>query len=68
MLKGLLYYKLENVAFAAGPHIRNWGQTLFKAGNANQGPSASVDRMVPSLRCVPTSAGVYPKLLDVSLL
>lgn len=30
----------------------------------NQGASAHADRIVPSLRCVPTSAGTYPKLLD----
>jgi carbonic anhydrase/acetyltransferase-like protein (isoleucine patch superfamily) len=30
---------------------------------ANQGALAHADTIVPSLRCVPTSAGVYPKLL-----
>jgi hypothetical protein len=64
MLKGLLYYKLENVSISAGHYFRHWGQQLFRAGMANQGASAHEDRIVPSLRCVPTSAGVFPKLLD----
>jgi hypothetical protein len=67
MLKGLLYYKLENVSVSLAPLFRNLGQSLFRSGMVNQGASAHTDRIVPSLRCVPTSAGVYPKLLDVSV-
>lgn len=65
MLKGLLYYRFENMTVSMAPLLRNWGRTLFNNGMANQGPSAHADRIVPSLRCVPTSAGTYPKLLDV---
>ena len=66
MLKGLLYYKMENMTVAMGPHLRRIGQQLFRSGMESQGASAHADRIVPSLRCVPTSAGTYPKLLDVS--
>lgn len=44
--------------------MREMGRNMFKAGMENQGASAHCDRIVPSLRCVPTSAGTYPKLLD----
>jgi len=67
MLKGVLYYRLENMAVRMGPLFRNWGQSLFKSGMTFQGESAHADTIVPSLRCVPTSTGKYPKLLDVSI-
>ncbi len=62
-----MFYKMENLSVSLGPIFRKWGVQLFKSGMANQGSSAHADRIVPSLRCVPTSAGTYPKLLDVSL-
>lgn len=68
MLKGVLFYKLENAAFALGPSIRALGQTLFRQGMTLQGASAHEDRIVPSLRCVPISESKYPKLLSVSLI
>jgi hypothetical protein len=66
MLKGILYYKFENLTVQMGPIFRNWGQSLFRSGLAFQGASAHEDKIVPSLRCVPISASKYPKLLDVS--
>ncbi len=66
MLKGILYYKLENATIGLGPAIRSLGQSLFRQGMALQGASAHEDTLVPSLRCVPVSASKYPKLLDVS--
>ena len=66
MLKGLLYYKLDNLTVSMGPQLRSWGQSLFRAGMAAQGASAHEDTMQPSLRCVPISDSKYPKLLDVS--
>ena len=68
MLKGILYYKFENLTVQMGPISRNLGQSLFRSGLAYQGASAHEDKIVPSLRCVPISASKYPKLLDVSLL
>ena len=63
MLKGVLYYKLENAAIGFGPMFRAWGNQLFRQGMALQGPSAHEDTLVPSLRCVPTSDNKFPKLL-----
>jgi len=34
MLKGILYYKFENLTVSMGPLIRNWGQSLFRSGMA----------------------------------
>jgi len=67
MLKGRLFYSMENLAHSMGPWFRNIGQNMFRQGMANQGVAAHADTIQPSLRCVPTAAGVYPKLLDVSL-
>lgn len=64
MLKGVLFYKLENLTISVGPAFRAWGQNLFRQGMAMQGASAHEDRLVPSLRCVPVSESKYPKLLD----
>ena len=66
MLKGVLFWRFEGISQAIGPQLRKWGQSLFQSGMANQGAMAHADRIVPSLRCVPTAAGVYPKLLAVS--
>ena len=68
MLKGVLYYKMENATVALGPTIRQWGQALFKQGMGMQGASAHEDSLVPSLRCVPVSESKYPRLLDVPYL
>jgi hypothetical protein len=67
MLKGVLFYKLESLSMSLGPKFREIGQTMFKAGMSNQGSSAHADYCVPSLRCVPTSAGTYPKLIEVRI-
>ena len=66
MLKGALYYKLENMTISLAPSLRGWGQSLFRSGMANQGVAAHEDTIVPSLRCVPISASKFPRLLDVS--
>jgi hypothetical protein len=66
MLKGVLFYKLENAAISVGPTFRALGQNLFRSGMALQGASAHEDTLVPSLRCVAISETKYPKLLDVS--
>ena len=68
MLKGILYFKLENFAARVlGPMARRTGQSLFNRGTQMQGEFHNNDRLVPSLRCVPISDAKYPKLLDVSL-
>lgn len=64
MLKGVLYYKLENMTVKVGPAFRRVGNSLFRAGMANQADAAHEDYMVPSLRCVPISDSKYPRLLD----
>ena len=64
MLKGVLYYKLENLTVKMGPMFRKAGQNIFRTGVANQGEYAHEDYAVPSLRCVPISDSKYPKLLD----
>lgn len=64
MLKGVLYYKLENMTHKVGPVLRKWGQGIYRAGVANQGASGHEDYAVPSLRCVPISESKYPRLLD----
>ena len=66
MFKGALYYKLENMTIGLAPTLRGWGQNLFRAGMANQGAMAHEDTIQPSLRCVPTSAAKFPRLLSVS--
>ena len=67
MIKGALYFKLENLSVSLSPALRSWGQTLFRQGMASQGAMAHEDTIVPSLRCVPISDGKFPKLLDVSV-
>lgn len=67
MLRGVLFYKMENLMVGFGPQIRQMGQQMFRQGMSMQGASAHEDTIVPSLRCVPTSASKYPKLLDVSI-
>lgn len=66
MIKGALYYRLENLTVSFGPTLRRVGQNLFRQGIASQGAMAHEDTIVPSLRCVPISDSKYPKLLDVS--
>jgi len=66
MFKGALYYKLENMTIGLAPHLRGWGQSLFRAGMAAQGVAAHEDTRIPSLRCIPISASKFPRLLDVS--
>lgn len=66
MLKGVLYFKLENfTARVVAPFFRSTGQNLFRQGVHMQGRFGHDDRLVPSLRCVPISDAKYPKLLDV---
>lgn len=64
MFKGSLFYRLENVLFNMGPALRGWGQKAFRDGNALQGASGHIDKMQPSLRCVPIASGAFPKSLD----
>ena len=67
MLKGILYYKFENLtARVLGPFLRRTGQSLFNRGSRMQGELANNDRLMPSLRCVAISDAMYPRLLDVS--
>ena len=68
MLKGALYYNLENVTIGLSPTLRRWGQNLFRSGMANQGAMAHEDTIQPSLRCVPISASKFPRLLEVSII
>lgn len=64
MFRGVLFYKLENSLASLAPRLRATGQTMFRAGMANQGVMGHEDVRVPSLRCVPISAGKFPRLLD----
>ena len=64
MFKGSLFYKLENALFNMGPTLRGWGQKTFKDGHALQGASGHIDKMQPSLRCIPLANGSFPKSLD----
>jgi hypothetical protein len=69
MLKGVLFYKLENItARVIAPFLRSTGQAVFHRGQQFQGQLQNDDRLVPSLRCIPISDGKYPKLLDVSFI
>jgi hypothetical protein len=63
-MKGILYYKMEHWTHKLGPTFRKWGQSIYRAGVANQGTSGHEDYAVPSLRCVPISESKYPRLLD----
>ncbi len=64
MLKGVLFYKLENMTHKVGPVLRKIGQGIYRAGVANQGEHGHEDYAVPSTRCVPISDSKYPRLLD----
>ena len=64
MLRGVLYYNLENMATRMGPTLRNLGQKLFRNGLAMQGVAGHDDRIVPSMRCVPISDSKFPRLLS----
>jgi len=67
MLKGVLYFKLENfTARVLGPLFRRTGQAIYAQGVTFQGEDGHEDRLVPSLRCVPISDAKYPRLLDVT--
>lgn len=69
MLKGILYFKLENLtARVVAPFFRRTGQKVYYRGVGLQGDMGHEDRLVPSLRCVPISDAKYPKLLDVYLI
>lgn len=64
MFKRAIYLKLERfTVHNAAPAIRKWGQTLFKQGAELTGDNEVDDRLVPSLRAVPISDKVFPKLL-----
>lgn len=66
MLKGFLYFKLENfTARTLGPFFRRQGQSFFRQGLGFQGQMGHEDTLVPSLRCIPISDSKYPRLLDV---
>ncbi len=66
MLKGVLYFKLENLtARVIGPIFRRTGQSVYRRGVAFQGDIGHEDRLVPSLRCITISDAKYPRLLDV---
>lgn len=43
MLKGRLFWSMENLATSMGPWFRNIGQNMFRAGMANQGVAAHTD-------------------------
>lgn len=55
---------MEGLSQSMGPKFRAMGQSLFKQGMDSQGAMAHADKVIPSLRCVPTSAGKYPRLLS----
>jgi hypothetical protein len=68
MFKGVLYFKLETLTSRVlAPIFRRTGQSLYRQGVAFQGDLGHEDRLVPSLRCVPTSDAKYPRLLDVRI-
>jgi len=47
-----------------GPLLRRLGQRLYKFGALTQGDGFQEDRLVPSMRCIPTSKKTFPKLLQ----
>lgn len=65
MFTRVFFYKLDNIITTKlGPQIRTWGQNMFRKGVELQGEFANPDVLVPSLRCVPLSNNVYPRLLE----
>lgn len=63
MLRGVVYFQLENWTSSLGPKLRAIGQNLFRTGVAMQGPMGHEDRRVPSMRCIPISDSKFPRLL-----
>jgi gamma-carbonic anhydrase len=63
MLRGVVYFQLENWASALGPKLRSVGQNLFRSGVAMQGAMGHEDYRVPSMRCIPISDSKFPRLL-----
>jgi carbonic anhydrase/acetyltransferase-like protein (isoleucine patch superfamily) len=49
-MKGVLFYKLDNVVTNIGPKLRQLGQQVYKQGVAMQGNLHHDDKLVPSLR------------------
>jgi carbonic anhydrase/acetyltransferase-like protein (isoleucine patch superfamily) len=65
MLKRVLFYKLENLFTGKlGPWLRSVGQSINNTGINLQGDLAHKDTLQPSLRAVPISKTIYPKMLD----
>ena len=65
MFKRVLFHKLEKFTVQTlGPTIRKWGQQIYKTGTEFTGDDQPHDELVKSLRCVPISNKVFPKLLS----
>mmetsp|Transcript_21129 Transcript_21129/g.32774 ORF Transcript_21129/g.32774 Transcript_21129/m.32774 type:complete len:109 (+) Transcript_21129:25-351(+) len=62
--KGVFYYKLEAMAAALGPKLRETGQNLAKQGLQMQGKMGHTEKLVPSLRGVAISKSKYPKVFE----
>lgn len=64
MFRRIIYHRLERLTLSTlAPSLRNLGNNLFKTGTQICGRDAPSDRLVQSMRCVPLSRSVYPKLL-----
>lgn len=64
MLKRVLFYRMENYTVTKiGPMLRNWGKAVFNQGTDLVGDNAHTDKLVYSLRSIPLSNRVFPKLL-----
>lgn len=64
MIRRLVFYKIEKWAVTSmGPKFRKIGQSIFNMGEELCGKDAASDKLVPSLRNIPVSNKVFPKLL-----
>ena len=65
MLSWVLFYKMDNfVVTSLAPLLWGWGQQLYRQGIDLQGEFANPDKLQPSMRCIPLSNTIYPKLLE----
>lgn len=63
-MKGVLFYKLDNVVTNIGPKLRQLGQQVYKQGVAMQGNLHHDDKLVPSLRNLKSQSGAVPNNFD----
>lgn len=65
MFKRVFFYRLDRIMTGkVGPKLRALGQSYYKKGMELQGEHAHEDTIVPSMRSIPLSDTVYPKMLE----